>query len=62
MQLNSLDELFVSELKDLYSAEKQLLKAIPKMAKAANSKQLQNGFTKHLEQTEGHVSRLETVF
>ena len=62
MQLNSLDDLFVGELKDLYSAEKQLLKAIPKMAKAANSKALQNGFTKHLKQTEGHVSRLEKVF
>src|SRR5882757_7320642 len=62
MQLNSLEDLFVVELKDLYSAEKQLLKAIPKMAKAANSRQLQNGFTKHLKQTEGHVSRLEKVF
>ena len=62
MQLNSLEDLFVVELKDLYSAEKQLLKAIPKMAKAANSKPLQNGFTKHLKQTEGHVSRLEKVF
>jgi ferritin-like metal-binding protein YciE len=62
MQLNSLDDLLVSELKDLYSAEKQLLKALPKMAKAANSKALQSGFTKHLKQTEGHVSRLEKVF
>jgi len=62
MQLNSLDDLFVNELKDLYSAEKQLLKALPKMAKAANSKSLQNGFSKHLKQTEGHVSRLEKVF
>jgi ferritin-like metal-binding protein YciE len=62
MQLNSLDDLFVSELKDLYNAEKQLLKAIPKMAKAASSKALQNGFNKHLRQTEGHVSRLEKVF
>jgi ferritin-like metal-binding protein YciE len=62
MQLNSLDDLFVSELKDLYSAEKQLLKALPKMARAANSKSLQNGFAKHLKQTEGHVSRLEKVF
>jgi len=61
MQLNSLEDLFVSELKDLYSAEKQLLKAIPKMAKAAKSKPLQNGFSKHLKQTEGHVSRLEKV-
>jgi ferritin-like metal-binding protein YciE len=62
MQLKSLDDLFVTELKDLYSAEKQLLKALPKMAKAATSKALQNGFTKHLKQTEGHVSRLEKVF
>ena len=62
MQMNSLDDLFVIELKDLYSAEKQLLKALPKMAKAATSKALQNGFTKHLKQTEGHVSRLEKVF
>jgi ferritin-like metal-binding protein YciE len=62
MQMNSLEDLFVSELKDLYSAEKQLLKALPKMARAATSKQLQNGFNKHLKQTEGHVSRLEKVF
>lgn len=62
MQMNSLDDLFIAELKDLYSAEKQLLKAIPKMAKAANSKALQSGFTKHLKQTEGHVSRLKKVF
>jgi ferritin-like metal-binding protein YciE len=62
MQLESLEDLLVSELKDLYSAEKQLLKALPKMAKAATSKGLQNGFNKHLKQTEGHVSRLERVF
>jgi ferritin-like metal-binding protein YciE len=62
MPLNSLEDLLVNELKDLYSAEKQLLKALPKMAKAATSKPLQNGFTKHLKQTEGHVSRLEKVF
>ena len=62
MHLTTLADLFVSELKDLYSAEKQLLKALPKMAKAANSKALQNGFNKHLRQTEGHVSRLEKVF
>src|SRR3954469_1231625 len=58
----TLEDLFVAELKDLYSAENQLLKALPKMAKAATSKSLQNGFTKHLKQTEGHVSRLEKVF
>jgi ferritin-like metal-binding protein YciE len=62
MQMNSLEDLFVAELKDLYSAEKQLLKALPKMAKAANSKSLQNGFNKHLKQTESHVSRLEKEF
>jgi ferritin-like metal-binding protein YciE len=62
MQLESLEDLLVSELKDLYSAENQLLKALPKMAKAANSKALQKGFEKHLKQTEGHVSRLEKVF
>src|SRR3954462_8920186 len=61
MQLDSLEELFVSELKDLYGAENQLLKALPKMAKAAKSKPLQNAFNKHLKQTEGHVARLEKV-
>ncbi len=62
MKMATLEDLFVSELKDLYSAENQLLKALPKMAKAANSKALQNGFQKHLKQTEGHVARLKKVF
>src|SRR6188472_2533565 len=62
MKLESLQDLFVSELKDLYSAENQLLKAIPKMAKAATSKELRAGFEKHLKQTEGHVDRLTTIF
>lgn len=62
MELSSLEDLFVDELKDLYSAETQLLKAIPKMAKAASSKQLKAGFEKHLKQTEGHVDRLEQIF
>jgi ferritin-like metal-binding protein YciE len=62
MKLESLQDLFESELKDLYSAENQLLKALPKMAKAATSKQLKAGFEKHLKQTEGHVSRLEKIF
>ena len=53
--------MFVEELKDLYSAENQLLKALPKMAKAATSKALKAGFEKHLKQTEGHVARLEQV-
>jgi ferritin-like metal-binding protein YciE len=62
MEMASLRDLFVEELRDLYSAENQLLKALPKMAKGANSKQLKNGFTKHLKQTEGHVARLEKIF
>src|SRR5215510_1982016 len=62
MELSSLEDLFVDELKDLYSAETQLLKAIPKMAKAAKSRELKAGFEKHLKQTEGHVDRLETIF
>lgn len=62
MQLSTLEDLFVDELKDLYSAENQLLTAIPKMAKAATSKDLKAGFEKHLKQTEGHVSRLEQIF
>ena len=61
MQLSTLEDLLVDELKDLYSAENQLLKAIPKMAKAATSKALKAGFEKHLKQTEGHVERLEQV-
>ncbi len=61
MELCSLHDLFVAELKDLYSAEKQLLKALPKMAKGATSKALKNGFERHLKQTETHVKRLEQV-
>jgi len=61
MELASLQDLLVDELKDLYSAENQLLKAIPKMAKAATSKDLKAGFEKHLKQTHGHVERLEQV-
>jgi len=61
MQLSSLEDLFVDELKDLYSAETQLTKALPKMAKAASSKELKAGFEKHLKQTEGHVERLEQI-
>lgn len=61
MQLASLHDLFVAELKDLYSAEAQLVKALPKMAKAATSKALKNGFEKHLKQTEVHVERLKQI-
>ena len=62
MTKDSLRELYVDELKDLYSAEKQLTKALPKMAKAATSPDLKSGFENHLEQTEGHVERLEEIF
>jgi ferritin-like metal-binding protein YciE len=59
---SSLRELYVNELKDLLSAEKQLTKAIPKMAKAASSPKLRKGFEDHLEQTKGQVQRLERIF
>jgi len=62
MHENSLQELYVEQLKDLYSAESQLVKALPKMAKAAKSQELRNGFEKHLEQTKDHVKRLEQIF
>jgi len=56
-----LKKLYVDELKDLFSAESQLLKALPKVAKAASSEVLRSGFEKHLEQTKGHVQRLEEI-
>jgi ferritin-like metal-binding protein YciE len=62
MTKNSLLGLYVDELRDIYSAEKQLTKALPKMAKAATSEELRNGFTEHLEQTRGHVERLGQIF
>jgi ferritin-like metal-binding protein YciE len=57
-----LKELYIDELKDLYSAENQLVKALPKMAKAASSDELRKGFEEHLEQTRGHVESLEKIF
>jgi ferritin-like metal-binding protein YciE len=57
-----LKKLYIDELKDLYNAENQLIKALPKMAKAASSDELRQGFEKHLEQTRGHVRRLEKIF
>ena len=57
-----LRELYIEELKDLYNAENQLVKALPKMAKAASSDELRQGFEEHLEQTRGHVQRLEQIF
>jgi len=62
MKLNTLQELYVEELRDLYSAESQLVKALPKMAKAASSDELKQAFQEHLEQTKGHVNRLEQIF
>ncbi len=62
MSHDSLQDLFTEELKDLYSAEKQLIKALPKMAKAAANEELRQGFEEHLEQTKGHVNRLEQIF
>jgi len=62
MAEKGLKELYIDELKDLYSAENQLVKALPKMAKAATSEDLRAGFEEHLEQTKGHVQRLETIF
>jgi ferritin-like metal-binding protein YciE len=61
MKLNTLEDLLVHELKDLYSAETQLVKALPKMAKAASHQELKSAFEDHLEQTEGHVERLTEI-
>ncbi len=61
MPNDNLKKLYVDELKDLFSAENQLLKALPKMAKAASSDELRAGFEEHLEQTKGHVQRLENI-
>ena len=60
--MDSLKTLYVNELRDLYNAENQLVKALPKLAKAASSEELKDAFDKHLEQTKGHVERLEEVF
>jgi len=62
MKLEDLQDLFVEELKDLYSAENQLIKALPKMAKAASHEELRGAFEEHLEQTRTHVERLEKIF
>jgi len=58
----ALKELYIDELKDLYDAENRLVKALPKLAKAASSEKLRSGFEEHLEQTREHVSRLEEIF
>jgi len=62
MEMNNLQDLLVDELRDIYSAEKQILKALPKMAKKAWNPDLKSAFEEHLDQTEGHVDRLEQIF
>jgi ferritin-like metal-binding protein YciE len=62
MKLESLHDLLVDELKDLYSAETQLTKALPRMAKAAASDELRTAFEAHLQETENQIERLETIF
>jgi ferritin-like metal-binding protein YciE len=61
-KITNLHDVYVEQLKDLYSAETQLIKALPKMAKAAHSPELAQGFEEHLEQTKGHAQRLEEIF
>lgn len=62
MRMESLRELFIEELQDLYSAENQILKALPKMVEKTSHQELRNGFSEHLEQTRGHVQRLDQIF
>jgi ferritin-like metal-binding protein YciE len=62
MKLDTLKKLYINELRDLYNAEHQLLKALPKMAKAASSEELKNALETHRDQTQKHVERLEQVF
>src|SRR5436189_2921757 len=62
MELETLYDLYLHELRDLYSAEQQLIKALPKMSKAATNRQLSAGFNQHLQQTKEHARRLEQIF
>ena len=62
IKINDLQTLMIHELKDLYSAESQLVKALPRMAKAAHSEELRQAFTDHLEETKTHVDRLKDIF
>ena len=62
MGVENMEELMLDELKDLYSAEKQIVKALPKMAKACESDELKQAFQTHLEETKGHVERLDEIF
>jgi ferritin-like metal-binding protein YciE len=62
MKLDTLKKLYVEELRDVYSAEQQLVKALPKMAKGASSDELREAIETHLDETKGHVERLEQIF
>jgi ferritin-like metal-binding protein YciE len=62
MAIASLEDLFIEELKDIYSAENQILKALPRMAKAASKSELRRAFEQHVEVTRNHVARLEKIF
>lgn len=61
MSVETMQELLVDELKDLYSAEKQIVRALPKVAKAASTPELREALLSHLEETKGHVARLEQM-
>jgi ferritin-like metal-binding protein YciE len=62
MKMETLHELFMDSLKDIYDAEHQITEALPKMAKAAKSSELRDGFRTHLVETEKHIQRLEKIF
>jgi ferritin-like metal-binding protein YciE len=62
MKSSSLKEVYIDELRDLYNCEQQLIKALPKMVKAASSEELSKGFEEHLEQTKEHARRIEQIF
>lgn len=62
MRLNSLHDLYVSQLQDVYDAEQQLTQALPEMASAASTPELKDAFNKHLQQTRGQINRLDEIF
>jgi ferritin-like metal-binding protein YciE len=62
MKIESMEDLFVEQIEDLYDAEQRLVKALPKMAEASTSPELRQAFESHLGETKGHVTRLEQVF
>ena len=62
MKIETMEDLFLEQVEDLYDAEKRLVKALPKMAEASTSQSLRQAFESHLMETEGHVSRLESIF